>query len=625
MPRKGKQLGLELPEEFREKEVVRLPIPEVTFDYVTSLDVARETLKRLHKLTFEALGVDIETTALNPHDGDIRLIQLAIPDWPVVVLDCLHIGGVHLIADLLTELFKGRRKVAQNAVFECKWLTHNGVEFEIPLFDTMIADQLINCGQPNKPANLAAIMERYLGLYIPKEEQVSDWSRSKLDDEQLEYAARDAFILLPLRKELLSRLAKAGLLEVSVIEMSAIPAFAAMERSGLQFDWKVLNSSLKSVESDREVARKEFLNLINEVLISKKKVPLDRDLFGDYVINIDSPEQLSELFNSAGLSLETTDQRYLKKVDEPLISSYLFYKNLETQTRDFAKYIKHENPKTKRVHPGFTQILNTGRTSCKQPNVQQISKGGVFRKAVIASEGWTLVCADYSQIEPRIIAEHTGDKVLIDVYQRGLDVYQITAIKVMGYSEEFIYSGTKEAKAARNRSKPVKLAYMYAQSAKGFQSYAKTTFGMDFTDEEAYKLRDNYFKTYPGIAAWHRQLESDALATAYSKTKSGRIRFLPFKDRRINILANNPIQGLAADIAKSALGLLIQRLKPYGKLVEIVNFVHDEILVHCVEHLADEVGAILSACMVEAGQRYLKVVPVEADYGIGPNWKAAKK
>lgn len=618
---KGKQLGLELPEEFKEKEVAKLPIPVVTFEYVTSLDVARETLKRLPKLTFEAIGVDIETTALNPHDGKIRLIQIAILDWPVIILDCLHIGGVHLIADLLAKLFRGRRKVAQNAVFECKWLTHNGVEFEIPLFDTMIADQLINCGHFNKSASLAAIAERYLGFYIPKEEQRSDWSLPRLSQEQLEYAARDASILLPLRKAQLNRLAKLGLLEVSVIEMSAVPAVAQMERLGLRFDWKALKVQINEVEKKRIKAQRDFEDLLDKTLVSRGEAGLDRNLFGEPTVNINSPEQLKPLLNLSGLSLETVDQKELKlNAENPLINSYLTFKHLTTEKSDAVKYTKHRHNVTGRAYPSFNQLgADTGRFSCKQPNVQNLPRSADFRRTVIPQDGYVFVVADYSQIELRIAADLTNDTVMVQTFIDGIDIHTQTASLAYGCSLD------KVTPHIRQGAKAINFGFIYGQQAPGFKNFAKTQYRVEFTLDEAFKFRQKFFDSYEGIAAWHRQLEFDIYSLTHVTTRSGRQRFLDGNNRRTTIAANTPVQGLGADILKLAMGNLYVAFKPYRGEARIVNCVHDEILVEVRQDLAEEIGPLLSGTMIKAGERYIKRVPVEADYGIGPNWKAAKK
>lgn len=239
------------------------PLCEVAYTIAADLEAALEAIDELK--AYPVVAVDLETTALNPVDGRIRLVQLAVVGDRAAVIDVDAVGGMDAIAEALSELFDGRKKVAQNAVFEAKWLEHNGVKFRSPIFDTMLAAQLYTCGH-NYPANLAALCGRYLNEYLPKDEQAGNWGRETLTPEQYEYAARDAAILIDLRSALIPKLIKAGLVEVAAIEMNAIPAFAEMERFGLRFDWDKVAANIAEVSRQRDEALESFVNALDDAL-----------------------------------------------------------------------------------------------------------------------------------------------------------------------------------------------------------------------------------------------------------------------------------------------------------------------------------------------------------------------
>lgn len=590
------------------------PPRKVAYTIATNLKEAVAAIDELK--AYPVVAVDLETTALNPHDGRIRLVQLAVVGDRALIIDVDAVGGMPAIASVLTELFNGRKKVAQNAVFEAKWLEHNGVRFRSPIFDTMLTAQLYTCGHRH-PANLAALCQRYLNEYLPKEEQAGNWNREILTPEQYDYAARDAAILIDLRTALIPKLIKAGLVEVASIEMNAIPAFAEMERCGLRFDWRKVASNIAEVSKKRDEALESFIVALDEALISNGEPPLSRDLFGAIALNPHSQQQLLPVMQSAGVAIDSLDQKELKLHDDPLVHKYLAWKNLVTSVRDGEKYLKHRHPLTGRAYSHFRQLgADSGRVSSTAPNVQNLPRGADFRSAVIPADGYVFVVADYSQIELRIAAQITGDRRMIEAYRNGEDLHKLTAALVNDIDLADV------TKAHRQAAKAVNFGLIYGQGASGLKNYAATGYGVEMSLEEADTFRRRYFEAYAGIARWHSEISDLVRNTPYLTTASGRRRWVKPELRRFTIGANTPVQGLGADILKAALGKLPQALEDFDAC--IVNCVHDEIVIEAAAYEADAVAKVLTETMEDAAKRYITDLPVEAEAGIGSNWAEAK-
>jgi DNA polymerase I-like protein with 3'-5' exonuclease and polymerase domains len=586
-------------------------------------DNSYDTIKAIENLKrFKLLAIDLETTALNPVDGRIRLVQIATDGESATIIDVDAVGGMEAIAPALTDLFHGRKKVAHNAVFECKWLEENGVGFRRPIFDTMLASQLYSCGH-KFPANLEAMAARYLKESLPKDEQKADWGRAELTPAQLEYAARDAAILIPLRNELIPRLNNSGLVEVAKIEFDAVPAFATMERHGVRFDWSRLDEQIEAIGRQRETALAEFYAALDEALDEAGEPPVQRDLFGAIAINPNSPQQLQPLFEICGIPVASVDQKELAlhANEYPLIGAYLNWKNLETAERDATKYTNHRHPETDRVYSSFFQLgADSGRVSSRNPNVQNLPRGANFRSIVIPDSGFVFVVADYSQIELRIAAEIANEPRMIEAYRRGEDLHKLTASLVNHCGLDAV------TKAQRQAAKAVNFGLLYGQGSRGLKNYAKTSYGVDMTVDEASTFRDRFFEAYAGLKRWHNQIDRTMRSgsSPFAATLAGRRRWLTTEQRKLTTGANTPVQGTGADVLKVALGELVEAIAPYGDDARIVNSVHDEIVLECREAIADEIAKILTTTMVKAGERFIKKLPIEAESGIGADWASAK-
>lgn len=556
----------------------------------------------------KVLGVDTETTGLDPINEKLRLLQIAATDKPVLVIDMF----------LISEEAKGKIrnifnsdsvKVFQNAKFDLEFLIHNDFEFSGPIFDTMLAAQIIRDNTGPKSAGLESLVSYYLGLRLPKDEQKSDFTGS-LRIAQIEYAAKDAAVLLPLRERLIEEIKKGRLIEVCKLEFDCAFAVADMELTGIKLHkekWQMLYD--KHLEEQKELTKK-----LNKALDSGG---MQINMFGEETsigINLDSQAQVIKALKSKGIELNSTAYAELieHKDKHEVIQWLLEYRKVSKAIQGFLTPMwQYVNKTTGRIHSSYRQIgAGSGRFSCGNPNVQQIPRGKEFRECFIPEQGNKFIIADYSQIELRVAAEIAQDKTMIEAYRNGQDLHALTAALVANKKLEEV------TKPERQSAKAINFGLIYAMGAKGLQGYAKTVYGVDMKIEEAELFRDRFFKAYNGIANWHARMKK-AVNIKESRTLSGR-RCVYEGEVAITALLNTPVQGTAADIAKKAMGMLVPVAKSLNG--HIIATVHDEILLEVPEERAEEAVIKLKETMEKAGAYYLKLVPVIAETTIADSW-----
>jgi DNA polymerase I len=551
----------------------------------------------------EAVGTDTETTALSPRDGKVRLLQLATPDETYVI----DLFEVEDISPLKGVLEGGPVKSLHNSKFDYQWLKElHGISLA-PVFDTMLAAQLLDGGRQGASYSLEAVSERYLDEAPDKSEQRSDWS-GKLSERQLEYAARDAAVLLPLRGKLLEALEAEDLIRVSKIEFAAVSSIAEMELAGVKLDvarWKELE---KTVRQRRDAAALEL-----EAHFPEPEGVLPLEGLGPR-LNLNSPQQITDAFRSIGVELPDTKVWTLLKVEHPAAKDLLRYRELQKKLGTYLEtYPKFIHPKTGRIHANFLQCrVPTGRLACASPNIQQIPHEDEFRRCFVAEDGYTLVIADYSQIELRILAEVSEDPAFVDAFQRGEDLHTLTAATMYGVPMEDV------TKDQRSDAKRINFGLMYGRGARSLSAQLGTD------EARGKELIDEYFANYPKVQRFLQRTANRATRDRTLRTLAGRVRRFgndPVEDDRGAMrreAMNYPIQGSSADIAKLALAYMRQELE--GMDARLVNSIHDEFVVECREDLAPEVSEKMQSAMKKAGERILEKVPVEVEVVVSREW-----
>lgn len=556
----------------------------------------------------KVVGVDTETTGLDPLVDRIRLLQLAGDQLDqVYVVDLFELGDVCI--DPLNKFFAGPQvKVIHNAKFDLKFLRRAGLRVSPPVFDTMIASQLVTAGLQVGGHGLGDLAREYLGESLDKSFQISDWSR-ELSDEQLEYAAQDAAVLPRLRAAIVPLLIRNGLVDTAKLEFDCLEAVVDMELNGMRLDVERWQDLTRRLQADMQRAAAELQTMLKGAFVDEVS------LFGpEYqTVNLDSTQQVLDALRSLGIPVQGTSRAHLVPLasDYPVVAALLDYRDIAKKVQAFAESLPtYVHPVTGRIHPTYHQLgASTGRFSCSDPNLQQVPRGAEFRSCFVPEEGCKIVIADYSQIELRVAAEISKDARMIAAYRQGQDLHKLTASLV---TRKDIGEVTKDERQA---AKAVNFGLIYAMGAASLRAYARNTYGVEMTMDQAETFRHRFFTAYRGLGEWHRS--AGASGQVSTRTIGGRLRRWR-SDPRLTGLLNTPVQGTAADIVKRALALLADVLD--GTDVRIIGSVHDEILLEAPAAKAEYAAELLKSTMEKAGAHYLKLVPVIAEATIADSW-----
>jgi DNA polymerase I-like protein with 3'-5' exonuclease and polymerase domains len=577
--------------------------------------------KAVESLTaHQAIGLDTETTELDPYVGRLRLIQLATPSGVYIVdLDAFS-GNGNLSHDPalepLRKLLSANRpiKIAHNAKFDAKFIKHYlGTDLG-GLFDTLLASQLIGAGDIEERHGLETVASRYLSESIDKTERLSNWN-FELSEAQLEYAARDAAILIPLRDKLRERVIADSLDKVALLEFECVPVVADIELAGFYMHKDRWLEQLAIVEKRRE----QLANELQDVLAEESS---QGTLFGGPQrdeINLDSHQQLTQALERMGIPVPDSTRNWKLQplaAEYPVIATLLEYRTVQKALTSYGQnMIELINPTTNRLHADFRQIgAPTGRFSCTNPNIQQVPHAVEYRRCFSGHpQGRKLIIADYSQIELRILAEFSGDRGFIDAFNSGADLHRVTAAQVFNVGVDQV------SRDQRDFAKRLNFGVVYGIGAQRFS--IMTGLGVP----EAENILRKYFATYRELDTYLHEAANRAVRERQARTGSGRlVRFRYDEQDRQQISMtkrngkNTPIQGTSADILKRALRILRDELR--GTNAQIVNIIHDEIVVEADESEARDVAQKVERAMVAAGEEYVKTVPVKVETEIADEW-----
>ena len=577
--------------------------PEYTI--VSNVSTLNSALQPLFQA--EVLAIDCETTGLDPLTDSIRLIQIAAPNHPVLLIDLPAIpkSDRQLLKKLLCN---SAVKIAHNAKFDWQFLTLAGLQPSGKFFDTQLAYKVLTAGLKTS-SSLQNIVKKLLHLQLDKTQQISDWCKP-LTKVQLHYAAVDAAILLDLYPILLNKLKQAKLLKIARLEFQCMPVVAQMELNGMLFDlsrWQILGAKLEAEKTDA-------LSQLKQLRIASSQMSLLPELTD--AVNPNSPQQVLAALQAIGIKINSTNQSKLVSLaaQYPIIQALLDYRRLSKIIGTFTEKLpQHIHPKTGRIHPNYYQLgAKSGRFSCRKPPLQNIPRDQAARSCFIAAPGYKIIKADYSQIELRIMARLSGDTKMCQVYRQGADLHRLTASLVTG---KYINEVTEED---RRLAKAINFGLIFGMGAAKLQIYAQVKYGVAMTLEQAKAFSQRFFEAYPGIARWHENIKRKYIqGIKESRTLANRRRRWVNKPR-LSELFNHPVQGLNADINKLA---MVKLSTPLAKFrTKLICVRHDEIVLECPETEVDQVSHILHNCMVAAAQKFLSPIPVVIDIKTSNSW-----
>ena len=514
-------------------------------------------------------------------------------------------------------------KIGQNLKYDLKILSNYNIQVKGKLFDTMIAHYLIN---PDMRHNMDVLSETYL-KYTPKSIETLIGKKSKgqlsmrdvLLEEIKEYAAEDADITLQLKQHFQPILEKVGTKKLfDEIEIPLLPVLADMEKEGIRLDVDFLKSMSVDMQKDIDAFEQQIYETAGEKF------------------NLASPKQLgSILFDKlkiGGAKQKKTKTGQYATGEEVL--SYLAHEHqIVRDILEWRQMVKLQSTyidalpnqvdkKTGRVHTDYMQtVAATGRLSSNNPNLQNIpirtERGRLIRKAFIArDENYSLLSADYSQIELRIIAALCGEENMIKAFQNNEDIHKSTAAKVFNVPLDQV---TKEQ---RSHAKTVNFGIIYGVSAFGLSNQT------NLSRKESAELIEAYYQTYPKLKSFMSSQVDFARENGYVETISGRRRYLKDINSANAIVrggaernaVNAPIQGSAADIIKIAMINIHKKLTAEHWKSKMLLQVHDE-LVFDVHN--SELEKIQPMIKYEMENAFKMAVPLDVEIGWGKNWLEA--
>ena len=603
----------------------RKSIKEVSHVYQSILPGMAMKLFVQNLMKQTSVCFDTETTGLNPLTAELVGIAFS---WEAgkgfYVPFPEDKKEAQEILEQLRPFFEAEdiEKIGQNLKYDIKVLHKYNISIKGKCFDTMLAHYLIN---PDMRHNMDVLAETYLN-YTPISitELIGKKGKNQLSmrdvplEQQTEYAVEDADITFQLAQHFRPELKEANTEELfNDIEIPLLHVLADMEQEGINLDKDFLNSLAKDLDNDiKNLELKIYKEAGEEFNIASPK-QLGEILF-DKLKLVDKPKKTK----TGQYSTAEDVLSYLAK-DHEIIQSVLDYRGLSKLKSTYVDALPEQiEESTGRVHTDYMQtVAATGRLSSNNPNLQNIpirtERGRQVRKAFIPrNEDYTLLAADYSQIELRIIAALSDESTMIEAFKNGEDIHASTASKVFNVPLEDV---TREQ---RSNAKTVNFGIIYGVSAFGLSNQT------DLSRAEAKELIETYYKTYPKLRNYISEQIEFARENGYVQTVLGRRRYLKDINGSNAIVrgaaernaVNAPIQGSAADIIKIAMINIHKKLEEGKYKSKMLLQVHDELVFDVYKPELEELKTMIKTEMENA---YKLSVPLDVELGIGNNWLEA--
>ena len=575
------------------------------------------------------VSLDTETTGLNPMQAELVGISFSIAPHQAAYLPLSHCYAgappqlaTNLVLDTLKQWIENpeKPKLGQNLKYDKHIFANHGLQLNGIVHDTLLQSYVL---ESHRPHNMDSLALHHLGVKTISYDEVTGKGVGRINFNQVDieratqYAAEDADITMQLHQHLYPQIEGDTKLShiYHILEMPVLGVLFEIERNGVLLDIKLL-----------EVQSRE---------LGEKMLLLEQQAFAiaGQPFNLNSPKQIQEiLFDQLKLPIikktpggvPSTDEDVLQKLalDYPLPQILLNYRSLAKLKSTYTdKLPRMVDSKTGRVHTNYAQsVAVTGRLTSNEPNLQNIpvrtAEGRRIREAFIAPSGHSIISADYSQIELRIMAHIAQDAGLLRAFAAGEDIHRATAAEVFGVPLEAVDN------EQRRYAKIINFGLIYGMSEFGLASQL----GIERAAARAYM--DRYFARYPGVADYMQRTREVAKSNGYVETVFGRRLWLPEinspngnrRQGAERAAINAPMQGTAADIIKLAM-IAVHNWLAHEKLSsKLIMQVHDELVLEVPDNEIELVKRELPKLM--CGVAHLDV-PLLVETGVGPNWEQA--
>ena len=602
---------------------VEIPaVVDTDYELVTTLDRFEFWLSQCREAGVFAL--DTETTSLVSRHAELVGISLAPAEGKACYVPVAHLTGEQLditvvlnqVSNLLAD--PTLTMVGHNLKYDLTVLETVGLIPRCVLADTMLMSYVLDAAGGRH--DMDSLAKRLLGIDTISYEDVCGKGAKQIGfaavplEQASEYAAEDADITLRLFNQFSRRLADEPSLRsiYQDLELPVMLVLREMENHGALLDSAILRSQSKSLGTRLEELESEAQTLAGRPF------------------NLASPKQLQEiLFDELKLPVlkktpkgaPSTNEEVLQELalNYPLPKLLIEHRSLSKLKGTYTDKLPDDcDPADGRVHTSFHQaVTSTGRLSSSDPNLQNIpirtEEGRRIRKAFVAPNGWSVMAADYSQIELRIMAHLSGDQSLVDAFSRGDDIHRATAAEVFDLEPMFV---TDEQ---RRRAKAINFGLIYGMSAFGLARQL----GIERAEAAAYI--DRYFERYPGVRHYMDSTRAMAHEKGYVETVFGRrltlpdirARQVPIRQAAERAAINAPMQGTAADIIKRAMLRVQKALATTNLGCNLLLQVHDELVFEVRDQDLDGARQIVRTEMEAAAEL---AVPLIVEIGSGESW-----
>lgn len=598
------------------------------YQAVLDMDVFVHLIEQLESA--EIFAMDTETTSKDPIAAELVGLSFSLEPNEAFYIPCRHdyLGApvqleLKVVLNLLRPVLENPdiKKIGQNIKYDWIVLRRNGINLAGIIFDTMLASYLLN---PSKRAHsLDQIALDYLDHKTISYQEIAGKGRKALSfsevtlDKAVPYACEDADITLMAYRVLSPMLEEAGLAGLlNNVEMPLVPVLMEMEMTGVCVDKDKLEVLSKLFQHHLEKLDNRIYSIAGEKFNIKSSQQLGHILFEKLELPVQKKTR-----KKTGYSTDVNVLTVLAEKHEfpKLILRHRSLAKLKSTYTDALTSLI--NPETGRIHTSFNQTVTaTGRLSSSGPNLQNIpvrtDEGMEIRKAFVPKKGWFLVSADYSQIELRILAHYSEDKILIKAFFDGEDIHIRTATEVFQVFPSFITSDL------RRQAKVINFGIVYGMSPFGLSKE------LGISHKMAKTYISNYFTRYKGVKRFIDKTIANSRNTKKTSTLLGRIRLLPdinSSNKSIREFAertaiNTPVQGTAADLIKLAMINVDTALKERNLKTAMLLSVHDEIVFEVPPEELETVQKLVKEIM--EGVWTLKV-PLMVNVISGNNWAEA--
>jgi DNA polymerase-1 len=626
----GEQLGmLDIPDE------ERAPTEYVVVDTVEALDGMMGALE-----SSEFVAFDTETTSQTAMLAELVGLSFSNEDGKGWYVPVGHEEGQQLGREMALERLKpllesGKVSLAaHNANYDMTVLANYGIDVNIA-FDTMIAAHL--CGRTRTSVGLKPLALSMLKEDMTPIEELIGRGRNQVTMDKVEiakaagYAAADADMTYRLIDVFAAELEDNNLRQTfDTLEMPLVPVLVKMQRDGVAIDTGALAPMSVEMGEQIDAIRQSMYDTVGhefninsprqlgDVLFNELYLPPTRKTpSGGFTTNAAALDGLKEFLDSG--KAEGVDPKAYQVLD--MVLEYRQLTKLKSTYVDALPTLV--NPNTGRIHTEFKQTgSDTGRLSSTEPNVQNIpvrtELGRRVRSAFVAADDdWTLLAADYSQIELRILAHYSRDEGLMSAFRNGEDIHAATAASVYD-----VPIGSVDAEM-RRVAKIMNFGVLYGLSPFGIRQQT------GFSAEEGRAFIDAYFTNYPGIQGYIEGIKEQVRADGYVETLMGRRRRISEIHSRSyhtraageRMAVNMPIQGTAADIIKIAMINIQRRMTDLNMRSRMILQVHDELIFETLRDELAQMQAIITELMPAAVPPAVGFeVPLEVEMKVGDNW-----